>query len=63
MRRETVGKQNIMSRLTPFGVHLEPPLNVQQQRRLRLAEGDTEGEGGGTHAQLSLSQFDGRPNI
>lgn len=60
--REAVGKQKIRSRLTPFSVHLEPPLSTQQhggsawltggERGERDTEEERERE---THAQLGLS--------
>lgn len=62
MNREAVGKQKIRSRLTPFSVHLEPPLSMQQhggsawltggERGERDTEEERERE---RHAQLGLS--------
>lgn len=55
-RREMGDKQKIMTRLTPFGVHLEPQLSMQQQQsvsawlrgeRASLTEGERD-----RHAQL-----------
>lgn len=48
-------KQKIMTRLTPFGVHLEPPLSMQQHGGSAWLRGGERVRKREEHAQFGLS--------